>query len=461
MAKRKATQIVCLVLISVIFLFIIGEMLMAQANQDTSKTEQSDKKDSDQSNTEKVWWTIGTIMFLFLLLGGILIYLRSMQREFLIICDKRGKLDLFAQNPAGLPKGTVRSVITFIIVIISLYIIILMLFGFAKVDKFPEILGAVLTTVIAFYFGTRSAAGSQAESETLATTEKQRNEAIKKGDAAKAETLLKKVNKNVKLVRKIMTILPKDVQQKYGKHLNELEKGVQVAEDLFNGGNLGKALEKAKESYDHFVAKNPFRDIIEKAVKSFKEVSGISVPPLAIISTVIGISSTVVGGLYEKWKARILHLPFKPALIPLKVEDADTGFVVLVKCKIFKEVFKKELEGMHRPFMEKAAKEFTQMDADEIWKKYKNRFESKPQFDQGIQEFRRVAADMEIRKELDPSLSLEAGGYDQFTDAIDKIHSTKEAQADLHRIMEISEGLRKNNEPVKDIFDKIRQEIQS
>ncbi len=64
-----------------------------------------------------------------------------------------------------------------------------------------------------------------------------------------------------------------------------------------------------------------------------------------MISALAGVSTKLAGVAYQKWKASILHLPFSPAVIPLDVVDANTGFVLFLNSPIFKKAFVRELEG--------------------------------------------------------------------------------------------------------------------
>ncbi len=63
-------------------------------------------------------------------------------------------------EPMGLPKGTVRASITILVLVMfCLAIAIEMLYG----SKVPDTLSAITLTVVAYYFGTRSAESQAAK----------------------------------------------------------------------------------------------------------------------------------------------------------------------------------------------------------------------------------------------------------------------------------------------------------
>lgn len=405
-------------------------------------------------------WLISTMLFLLLITGGFLGYMYVLQRRFFEACKAEKQMALFFESPAGLPVGTVRSVLALLIVTVSLYFIVLQAF---RGLSFPESLTALIGAVIGFYFGGRSAA-SRGEDGALqgqvTQLQTERDQAVAEKGAGQAEALLQKVQKGIALSKAAAAILPASVRGKYDDTITQLEQGVSLVEGLSRAGNAAEAVTKAEELFGLFKAGNPVRDLVERASRSFGRVLGSAVPSLAVIGGIVGVSSKLVGVAYQKWKARILRLPFSPAVIPLEVVDANTGFVLFLRSPIFKNSFARELEANDRPFMESAVREFLrQEDTEALWARYKDRFESRGQFEEGMEEFRRAAADAELKRTVDPALLAEAGGYEPMMSAVDRISADPEAQADLDALVTVSEGLGRQGEPVKAVFDKALEEV--
>lgn len=401
-----------------------------------------------------------SIVVLFLVLVMFVGYMFYLQRHFLAVCRETKQLPMFAQAPAGLPAGTIRSILTLIIVAFALYLLVLAVFH-ADV-KFPEVLAAILTTVIGFYFGSRTATGGSGDtaSEELQRTRKERDDAIADKDDSKAADVLKKVGKGLKMAQKAARILPEGIRDKYSGALEKLESGAEIAKGLLGQGDKSGALAKAEEVFSLFKKENPFKDIVSNALKSFAGVAGISVPPVALIGAVVGISAALIGAGYARWKARILRLPFSPAVVPLKLRDPDMGFVLLAGDAVLREAFQTQLSEREGPFLEAVTQDFLTREEPELWEKYGESFDSREDFAQGLEAFRLAVATEELKGDIDPALLQEVGGIEPLLAAIDKIQQDDAASADLDMLMEMTEGLQKANEPVKSIFDKVRTEVE-
>ena len=401
-----------------------------------------------------------SILILFALVGVAVFYMVYLQRHFLNVCRDNNQLTTFLEAPAGLPPGTVRSVLTLLIVSFSLYLLVLAAFNIGA--KLPDALAAILSTVIGFYFGSRTAKGAadQAQQEQVRQLETARDQAVTDKEEGQTSTLLKKIQKGLAMTKIAAQLLPENIRKKYGGTIAKLEQGVTTVESLTKIGDSSAALSKADQIFTVFKEENPVRDLFQKATTSFGRVLSTAVPAAALISTVVVIGTKLVGAAYEKWRARVLHAPFSPAVIPLQVVDANTGFTLLLKCPIFKAAFKTELEANDRPFMTSAMHGFLGGEKTEaLWTKYKDRFESRGQFETGLEEFRRAVADLELRQDIEPQLLTEVGGYDELMRSIDQLNADPEARADLDGLVTITEGLQENGEPVRAIFDKVREEV--
>jgi large-conductance mechanosensitive channel len=403
------------------------------------------------------WWVFLTIAVLFIIFGGVILFMFVLQRQFLKACDKEHQLLIYAKSPAGLPEGTIRAMVSFIIIAISLYLSILLLFQIVgENSEFPEALSSLLGAVVGFYFGSRGSKGGDVD-KTL----KEQVSTIEKGrDQEAAESVMTKIRKGVAMSKTVLGILPKKQREKYGTVISKLEQGYETVSSLTQGGNVKDALNKGQALFDLFKKENPARGVFSNALKSFSMVLGGSGPAIAVIATVVGCGVKLVGNSYEKWKKRILNVPITPAVLPLKVVDANTGFTLLLQSPIFKKAFEKELEANDRPFMKEAAELLSTEDVEDFWNTYKERFDSREQFDRGLQEFRRAALDREIISETedDPAIFEKTGGPQAFLKSVDQINTDEEAQAALHELTLVVEELQKQGEPVPAIFEKVIKE---
>jgi len=399
-------------------------------------------------------WIYLTIFILVAVFGGVIAFLFVLQRTYLNACVRDNQLNLFSRSALGLPAGTVRAVITFIIIAISLYLYVLLFFRVpGPENRFPEALSSLFGAVVGFYFGSKTGGGSSdSAQEEIENLKRER-------DSAKSDSVLSKLRKGIDMTNAVIHVLPEEQRKKSGDMAARLEQGYFAVQTLASGG-IKDAAAKGHELFDLFRKDNPARDAFAAALKSFGPVLGGTMPALAVISTVVGAGVKLVGHAYEKWKKRILNAPITPAMLPLKDIDANTGFTLLLQCPIFKTVFTKELEGNDRAFMTKAAELLTRENVEDFRTTYKERFLSREHFAQGLQEFRRAGLDRELAAETmdDPSLFAQAGGLKAFLQSLDRINGNEEAQASLHQLATIVEELRRQGEPVPAIFEKVRKE---
>ena len=87
------------------------------------------------------WVSIGaTLAVVFVTGAGIVLYLWFLQARFLAACQASGDLGLFARKPAGVPSGTVRSLLALFIVFASIAFLALSMLPLVPDMEFPEML---------------------------------------------------------------------------------------------------------------------------------------------------------------------------------------------------------------------------------------------------------------------------------------------------------------------------------
>lgn len=416
------------------------------------------------SNLPAIVWDAGiviaaTIMAL-AVIAGYLIYLFILQKKFFEACREEKQMGLYFQSPAGLPNGTIRSILALVIVTISILLIVPM--AFAENLQFPESLAAVLGTVLGFYFGSRTGTKEQEKvlGDQMKTIQGERDRVVHDKEQSEALTLITRIGKGIALSRAVIDLLPEKQRASGRRIIDKLENGMDTAKTLLGTGSMEAARNKAAEVFDLFREANPAREIVAKAIPAFSRVLGGVLPPVAIITAVAGIGVKLSGVAYQKWKARILHLPFQPSLLPLEVVDANTGLVVFLNSPRFKEAFLPELQTNDRDFVQSAVHEFLRTEETEsLWKRYRKRFDSREDFEAGLDEFRRSAAALELGQEIDPEWTADVGGIEKLTAAIDRLHADDAARASLDELVMVVEGLHRKGEPVQSIFSKVLKEV--
>lgn len=441
-----------------IFFYFSFPLLAFQPGSDKLQTLSTDTTAAAQSpqQTSTVWMIV-SIVFLFVLVLALGYYMQRLHRDTMDLVRQHGTLNTFLSTPVGLPTGTVRAVITFLTIIFSLYIFLLEAMNLAE---FPGSLGTILTAIIGFYFGHRAA---QKGEERLA---KQYDDKVKEieskqveKDKSVAQEWIGKIKKNVNLVRQVLDFIPPDKRKKFEPLLNKLESGVHTADTLLENESVQESIDKARDLYENFKRDNPLKDIVKRASTTFATVvSGMS--PLAVIGTLVGISGTVVGMTYQRWKARIMDLPFSPSDLPLKLVDTDRSFLLIANSPLCKEAFQKQLKDRDSEFLDKVNKDFLRLEIEELKEKYKKYFDTAENVKNAVKEYRRIVAETQLEQEIDASLFSDVGGYRRFLGIVDSIRKNPQAHADFDELMEVIDGLKRTDEPIISIFKKIRNEVE-
>ena len=426
--------------------------------------------------------SIGLIAVLLLTLGGLVLYLYRLRVEFYAACRETGNLRLFADCPMGLPIGSVRSTLALVIVLFAVGYI-----GVTGTTDPPQFMTAVVSTVLGFYFGSRSSSDSRkditsvvetmGERPLLSTAETSTPSTEQPSDSSSAEPttasppnrqeakeLLARLKEGLSITEVARSVLPQSLRQRFSSLTNTLQNGVDTVQGLLEVDDVGDALQQGKALLERFRKDNPVRTTIERAMGTFGNVLQAAVKPLPLIGSIVNVAATAKTELYDRWRARILHLSFEPADLPIERVDANTGFTLLVNTPVMKEAFREELEANDRSFLEDTAEELLSTgELESLWENYSDRFDSRQQFEEGVAALRRAAADLELKEELDASLFEEVGGYEQTVTAIDELHGDEAAKGDLDAIVTIFEALRGADQvttPLRRLFEYVRSDLE-
>ena len=425
----------------------------ARAVADTAKTAAAATSQlmgaAEPSNT----LFIVTVLLLFIIVAGMLSYLFVLQWQMFKTVKATGDL---SNLPLGLPEGSVRSVLALIIVTISLYFVVLNTFRGVDI---PEALTAILGTVLGFYFGSRASTkdADQKTNQALQELKNEREQAVADNLAGKSKVAVEKARKAVETAKLLAKLLPENLRKPIEENVDRAEKALAQVDNLIKIGDATGAFKKVEEVTEFLKTHNPLKGIIDKAKQTLGSL-GIPVPAVAIIGSVLAIGAKLGAAAYQRWKARILHLPISPAAVPLAVADANTAFTLFLKSPIFKAAFNKKLQENDRAFMKKAMADFLKIeDADDLWTQYENDgvFESREQFNQGLAEYRRAGFDIDLVNDinqLNAEQVAKAGGYDNLVSAIDRIHENDAALADLDTLVAVAEDQKLSDDQINELL---------
>ncbi|MFB6248762.1 MAG: hypothetical protein ABEL97_09350 [Salinibacter sp.] len=443
---------------------------------------------------------IGLVLILIITLGGLVFYLHRLRNDFYEACRETDNLKLYADCPMGIPVGSVRSTLALLIVLFAVGYV-----GVKGVGGVPQFLTAVVSTVLGFYFGSRSSRDSQRnltsvmETMSAASASGRRSGAASSGGSGspsasttsssastsspastspasstdarpaparkeEAQTLLARLQEGLSIAEVARSVLPKSLRRRFASLTQELQDGIGTVQSLLDANSVEDALRKGKKLLDRFRKNNPVRTVTERALGAFSNVLGAAVEPLPLIGSIVNVATTVKKQVYDRWKRRILHLTFEPADLPVERIDANTGFTLLSSTPIMKDAFREELEANDRPFLEDTAETLLSTEEMEsLWSSYSDRFDSRQQFEKGVAALHRAAADLQLREELDDSLFADTGGYETTVAAIDTLHTDEAARGDLDAIVTMVDALRNaegiSASTLRQLFDTVRADL--
>jgi hypothetical protein len=421
------------------------------------------------------WLMVIFLVFVGLLVGALFFYTFRLHSNFLKFCIDNKEVALFAQAPAGLPSGTIRSLIAFFIVLTAVFLILLTIRG-GPFEGFPEVLGGVLGTVLGFYFGSRTASSSteREAAHEISRVSEERNQAqaqvevarlerdaTVQAQATRLESTLETVKEGLIVANTIKEVLPEGLRGSAETVIGKVQGGLKVVEGLQSSGNVGDAVVKAIGLVKDVSKDGGVATLLTKAVGSFGIALGGAMPPLALAISVATIAARLSGAAYDRWMARVLDAPYTPALFPPSAIDANTGFVLLRKSPRFAAAFAQEIQRGDRAFV----LEFVQMALSEagseaIRAKYPDRFATLQEIDEALNQFQQAAIELEVSKDITNEMAADVGGVEPLMRALDRINANPEARADMDALMLGVDKLRQANQPVEKLVHEARQEVE-
>jgi hypothetical protein len=421
------------------------------------------------------WLLVIFLLFVAMLTAAIFFYTFRLHANFLRICTDNQQVAVFAQAPAGLPAGTIRSLIAFFIVLTAVFLILLTIRG-GPFEGFPEVLGGVLGTVLGFYFGSRTAS-SASERETTrevsqlsdqrnraigqAEAAEQRNQTILQAEATRLDRTLETVKEGLVVANTIKEVLPEGLRRPAEIVIGKVQGGLKVVEGLQSSGNVGEAVEKAIGLIKDVNKESGVATLLAKAAGSFGIALGGAMPPLALAVSVATVAARLSGAAYERWIARVLDAPYTPALFQPAAITANTGSVLLRKSPRFAAAFAPEIQkGDHAFVLDFVQTALSEAGSEAIRDKYPGRFATLQEIDEALDQFQQAAIELEVSKDITSEMAADVGGVEPLMRAIDRINANPEARADMDALTLMIDKLRQANQPVEKLVREARQEVE-
>lgn len=391
-------------------------------------------------------WMVGLILGI---MGGILalivVNFFYLQRKLMTLSREEGMLESYMQLPFGVPSGTIRSVVTFVVV--SFCLILIGFNVFYKELELPQILANVLMAIIAFYFGSRTAARP---------TERATQELQKEVQAARKESQGLRVEKILGETKSLLTVvdnlkdtfLPEEEgeKSKLGSFITKAKEKITAAESALKGGDFDMAKTAVNVAKDILSGKNPSRRILQNASGIFSSILG-SVPGLGFLGSMVRIGASLGGRYYDSWKKKILNAPIHLSDITPEIITATTAYSIYLNVDLFKQKFRQQIIDQDNQFLLSSLRDFLSLDNNSLWEKYKEEFkeEDRETFMAAADEVRRRLLDYDLKDRIEIKNLERIENLEVFNEYLDKVSDDREGAKALTSLMNLVDNAKAKN----------------
>ncbi len=378
-----------------------------------------------------------------------------MQRRILNNCTDPDCLKEYFELPFGVPIGTVRSVITFIIIAIGMMFFALKVF-YGDVIDIPETLVNIIMAVIAFYFGTRSAARFPQRVSTKPATEPVHPE-----EKSRIRQALERARKMIDQVDEVKKILPEEQEKKVDELLDTAREYLDRAEKAEREGQYSVAGTVADMLENLLNKQNGLKDLLQNIVGTIGTIIGAN-PSLALVGGALRIGSTLAGDAYDRWRKRVLDMPIRVGEVNPNILDADTAESIFISIDLFKRSFQKELlsnQPEDKARLLGILKDLaTGESMEELYQKYRDRIQGTPEeFSASVNLLREMLVDVEIDRSLRNFDFGELENYQNFIHYLNMLKDDKEGSVVLNELMRLIDKMREKNVDVHKILEYLRE----
>ncbi len=378
-----------------------------------------------------------------------------MQRRILDNCRDPECLKEYFELPFGVPVGTVRSVITFIIIAIGMMFFALTVFYGGSVE-IPDSLVNIIMAVIAFYFGTRSAAGFPSRKPALPHKESATPE-----EKSQIQEALQKARRVVEQVDELKKVLPEEQQKKVAEFLDTARKYLNEAEKAEREGKYSVAKTVADMLENLLTKQDGVKSLLQNIVGTIGTIIGAN-PSLALVGGALRIGSTLAGDAYDKWRKRILDMPIEAGDINPNVLDADTAESIFISIDLFKRSFSKQLlsnKPEDKTRLLQILKDLASDNSiDALYRKYQKQISGTPEeFAASVQLLREMLLDAELEQSLQHADFGELKNYQSFTQYLERVKDDKEGNAVLNELMQLIDKIRTKKIDVNKVLEYLKE----
>jgi hypothetical protein len=293
--------------------------------------------------------------------------------------------------------------------------------------KFPDALVGILGAVLGFYFGKNGSSAEGGAVAAVAAANADARDAIKQASDAKAEsqdaqaqtvaanqalqsakaqhdalandrldTITGHLQDAVNVGQTLSQVLPGRFGQTVATATQVVSNTLTTVSDL-RKGDLAGAIQQATRIVDQTAPNLPVVNVLAKAAQAIAPVLGSSIPPLALLTTLVSIGSKLGSVAYAHWIARIMDLPYTPEQFSPKLFDSNAAVSVVTQVPAVLRAFRPQLAAGDR----EVALEVVQLallgdSGEALTRRYPQAFAgvAQPQIEAAVRDLQKAALDM-------------------------------------------------------------------
>jgi hypothetical protein len=386
--------------------------------------------------------------------------------------------------PLGVPRGSVRAVLALIIVFGSIAFLAVSMVASDRY-KFPESLTGILGAILGFYFGkggssddgqavTAVVAANADTRQAIATANDAQTQAkdaeAKAGAASQAladvqtrhdelakdhlQRISDDLHRAVTVGNAMADMLPGSFGEAVADATSALS-GTLTAVDDLRTGDLAGAVDRASELLDKAAPDMPVVTVLAKAAAAMGPVLGTAFPPVALLTTLIGIGSKLSAAAYARWVARVMDQPYTQEQFSPAVFDSNAAESLLLQAPAMLKAIGPLLQAGGRDVALDVVRLALAPDGGvALLAKYPAAFANFDQssIDGAIRDVQKASLDYVLAKDLPPDAGAALGGPPALLQAIDKVRANPEASAGLDAVMTTMAALKRSGENPETAF---------
>lgn len=387
----------------------------------------------------------------------------------------------YSDWPLGLPRGTVRALLALVVVFGSVTFLAISM-AVPTVYKFPDALVGILGAILGFYFGKNGtstegqavaavtaanadardaiqqasdakAASQNAQAQTVAAQQELKTAQDKHAALAndRLDDITGHLQDAVDVGQTLAKVLPGKFGQTVATATEVVSNGLTTVSDL-RKGDLSGAIQQAGKIVDQVAPNMPVVNVLAKAAQAIGPVLGGSIPPIALLTTIVSIGSKLGSVAYAHWVARIMDMPYTPGQFSPKLFDSTAAISVISQVPAVLKAMHPQLAAGDRA----SALDVVQLalgddGGDALVKKYPQFFAglAQPSIEAAVRDLQKAALDFVLGNEVPPDAAKDVGGLTPLLKAVDQVRANPDASAALDMVMTTAktlEGVQKHPE---------------